>query len=164
MCKSKKASERSAGFFVSCKICTIKDLVQHYGYPFKLFIGSAAEGLLDSMNLNGLKKLIEKVSEFGASPPQFPAWRAAVMVLVGSFVLGLLLHRISFLGWDWYLTFRAGGDIDFWYPGWTKLLTSPIGSLPWRWGLAFSNGLTLVALSIATLHESRNRWGATWRR
>jgi len=111
------------------------------------------------MNLNGLKKLIEKASEFGENPPKFPAWQAAAMVVVGSLALSLVLHPAPLLGWDWYLTFRVGGDIDFWYPGWTKLLTFPLGSLPWRWGLAFSNGLTLAALAVATLHESRNRWG-----
>jgi hypothetical protein len=110
-------------------------------------------------NLNKLKELFRKDSEWGKNPPRFPDWRAAVMVILGAFVLGLLLYRAPLLGWDWFFTFRQGGDIAFWYPGWTKLLVSPLAWLPWRWGLAFSNGLMLAAVSVATLHESRSRWG-----
>jgi hypothetical protein len=81
------------------------------------------------------------------------------MVVVGAIGLGVLLYPAPLLGWDWYHTLQQGGDIDFWYPGWTKLLVSPLAGLPWRWGLAFSNGLMLAAVSIATFHESRDRWG-----
>lgn len=110
-------------------------------------------------NPNKYKELFLKDSERGKKPPRFPDWRAAAMVIVGAIGLGLLLYRVPLLGWDWYVVFRPKGEITFWYPGWTRLLTDILAYLPWRWGLTFSNGLTIAAVSIATFRESRNRWG-----
>ncbi len=81
------------------------------------------------------------------------------MVLVGAFFLGLILYRVPLLGWDWYMVLGPGQEAAFWYPGWTKFLANPLAALPWRWGLAFSNGITVAAVAIATLRESRTRWG-----
>ncbi|QYK51757.1 MAG: hypothetical protein KF701_04500 [Anaerolineales bacterium] len=89
-----------------------------------------------------------------------PYWRAAFMVLLGAAVFGWLLRDAPLLGWDWFHTIRIGGDIDVWYPGWTKLLTRPLAGLPWRWGLAFSNGLMLAGVAIATYLQRRDRWSA----
>ncbi len=80
------------------------------------------------------------------------------MVVLGALGFGVLLRDVPLLGWDWFHTIRAGGDIDTWYPGWTKLLTRPLAILPWRWGLAFSNGLTLAAVAILTYQQRRDRW------
>ena len=90
---------------------------------------------------------------------RFPDWGAAAMVILGAIGLGLLLYRVPLLGYDWYVVFRPGGETTFWYPGWTRLITDVIAYLPWRWGLAFSNGITVAAVSIATFRESHNRWG-----
>lgn len=94
------------------------------------------------------------------TPGEPPHWRAAGMVLLGALGLGWLLRDAPLLGWDWFYTLRAGGDIDVWYPGWTKLLTWPLAQLPWRWGLAFSNGLMLAAVAIATYQQRRDRSSA----
>lgn len=88
-----------------------------------------------------------------------PDWRAGLMILLGALALGLLLYRVPLLGYDWYVVFQPGGGAAFWYPGWTKLFASPLAALPWRWGLAFSNGLTVAGVAIATLREGRDRWG-----
>lgn len=107
--------------------------------------------------MHWLRNIFPKDATHPGDPPY---WRAAAMVLLGGFLLGLLLYRAPLLGWDWFYTLRAGGDIDVWYPGWTKLLTRPLALLPWRWGLAFSNGLMLAAVAIATYRQRRDRVSA----
>ncbi|MCW5874083.1 MAG: hypothetical protein KIS88_05505 [Anaerolineales bacterium] len=81
------------------------------------------------------------------------------MVLLGALGLAFVLRDMPLLGWDWFHTIREGGDITYWYPGWTQLLTRPLAVQPWRWGLALSNGLTLAAVAIATYQQRRDRWG-----
>jgi hypothetical protein len=93
---------------------------------------------------------------------RFPDWTAAGMAVAGGLLLSPLLYIAPLVGWDWYVVYFQNKESLFWYPPWTSLLTAPLAlTLPWRWGLAVSNGLTLAALAIATLRESgvRTRWG-----
>lgn len=80
------------------------------------------------------------------------------MAILGGLLLAPILYVAPLVGWDWYMVYFQRSEIQFWYPPWTSLFTSPLTlTLPWRVGLAISNGLTVSALAIATLRESRTR-------
>ena len=84
------------------------------------------------------------------------------MAILGGLLLAPLLYAAPLLGWDWFMVYFENKESLFWYPPWTSLITSPLAlALPWRWGLAISNGLTLSAVAVVTLRESgaNNRWG-----
>lgn len=100
--------------------------------------------------------------KYPSQPHRFPDWSAAGITLVGGALLAPLLYFAPLVGWDWYTVYFKHSELLFWYPPWTSLLTNPLTlALPWRVGLALSNGLTVSALAIATLRESRmqSRWG-----
>lgn len=113
-----------------------------------------------AFHYNGFMQAVSQRSEPG--PPGFPDWTAAGTAVVGGLLLAPLLYLAPLVGWDWYTVYVQHNELLFWYPVWTSLLTSPLTlTLPWRVGLAVSNGLTVSALAIATLRESRvqNHWG-----
>lgn len=102
------------------------------------------------------------LAETKSSSLHFPDWKAAGIAFVAGLLLAPVLHMAPVVGWDWFYAYFQNKTILFWYPPWTSFFTAPFAlTMPWRWGLAFANAMTVAAVTVATFRESRGHkpWG-----
>jgi hypothetical protein len=76
-----------------------------------------------------------------------------------------LIQDAPLLGYDWYYLFQRNLPTNIYYPPWhyppwTDIVLSPLANLPWRFGLALINGISIATVTLMTFHQGREnpRW------
>jgi hypothetical protein len=85
--------------------------------------------------------------------------RAFGLLAIGTGVLALLpiFMNAPLLGWDWFYGYIRNLPSEIYTP-WIDWVLWPVRALPWRTGLAVTNGVTVMVVAVLTLLEGRTTW------